>query len=420
MSQRRFHKKSRHGCLLCKRNRTKCDEQRPRCGRCSRIGSACSLADQPSDWLFVPAKHTPESQEDHPGPEMSTTTQPAPSSLSDEHSSRSASDVKSITMSTAGTEQSTVDFQFTDSERERLRLMSHYALHASKSITEIILPGDRDQSMWGDWVTELAFEHDFLLHGLLSISALHLALRGVSQQKHTVMAIRHHDLGVALFRPHLSNITYENHDAVFAFSCVVALYSFGIQRSSKSMEDPLTNIHQVLTLVRGSAIALKPSHEAREQSRWSVLMLPYPFVFTGRLPVVIEDMLSKLRQRIPATPFAGSHTGIYLSAIQTLRDTLTMTIMYRRQKMTHSYFPAVCPPEFWAMVRIAEPLALAILANHAITLHWMGNSIWMEGWGKQTVDAVRQALPPDWHECIAWAVQEVESPSEADDYELEP
>jgi hypothetical protein len=50
------------------------------------------------------------------------------------------------------------------------------------------------------------------------------------------MAIRHHDLGVAMFRPHLSNITPENHDAVFAFSCIVVLYTFGIQRPFEPTE----------------------------------------------------------------------------------------------------------------------------------------------------------------------------------------
>ncbi|PYH92070.1 hypothetical protein BO71DRAFT_330738 [Aspergillus ellipticus CBS 707.79] len=410
MSQRRFHKKSRHGCSQCKRNRTKCDERMPLCGRCRRIGATCSLADQPSGLLFVPAKY-PGPHEEHSRTEMPSSTS-APSSLSDECSSSAAP--------TSDMDKPAVEFQFSYPEKERLRLMNHYALHASKSITEVILPGEQDQSMWGDWVAELAFDYDFLLHGLLSISALHLALCGISRQKHIVMAIHHHNLGVALFRPHLLSITHENHDAVFAFSCVVALYSFGIQRCSESLEDPLTNIYQVLILVRGSAIALKPNYEARAQSRWSVLMLPYPFVFTGNLPGRIEDMLRSLRQRIATTSSALSSAGIYHSAIQALRDTLTMTLMYRRQKMTLSYFPSLCPPEFWEMVRIADPLALAILANYVITLHWMRKNIWMQGWGKETVDAIRQALPPEWQECIAWAVQEIEHPSEVVHYEIEP
>ncbi len=205
---------------------SQCDENKPKCGRCERIGSDCSLADQNSDLIFVPAKQINiqkvRANNDLPSNKSSL------SSLFSEHSINPAENFKSITISTPNTEQSIIGSHFTDSEREQLRLMNHYALHTSKSITEITIPEDRDHSIWGNWVTELAFGNDFLLHGLLSLSALHLALCGVSRKDHIVIAIHHHSLGVELFRPHLSNITTDNYDAVFAFSCVIAFYSFGI------------------------------------------------------------------------------------------------------------------------------------------------------------------------------------------------
>ncbi|PWY80266.1 hypothetical protein BO94DRAFT_470979 [Aspergillus sclerotioniger CBS 115572] len=414
MSQRRFHTKSRHGCVQCKKNRTKCDENKPHCGRCKRIGAVCSLADQPSNLVFLPAKNVDVQAQ---ASNESSHNKQKSSSLSDEYSSPSPGDLLSVTMSTPSTEQSNAESYFARSEKERLRLMNHYALHTSRSITEIILPKDQDQSMWGDWVPELAFEHDFLLHGLLGLSALHLALRGISQQKHTVMAIHHHNLGLALFRPHLSNVTPDNRDAIFAFSCVVALYTFGIQRSSEPTEDPINRIYHVFSMIRGSALFVKSDHDAMEQSHWSVLMLPYPFP-SVKLPGEMEDMLNTILQRIPTTSTA-TQIEIYQPAIRTLRDSLAMAILYRRTKMTLSYFPVVCPPEFWAMVRISEPLSLAILANYAVTLHWLRMNIWMECWGKEIVNAVHQVLPLDWHDCIAWAVRETDRPSQADDYEIE-
>ncbi|GKZ26144.1 hypothetical protein AbraIFM66950_000342 [Aspergillus brasiliensis] len=230
------------------------------------------------------------------------------------------------------------------------------------------------------------------------------------------MAIRHHDLGVALFRPYLSNITPENHDAVFAFSCIVVLYTFGIQRPSESTEDPIDRLHQVFSLIRGSSFLVKADHETMARSRWSILMLPHPVPPTVLSPE-LEDVLSKLLLRAAMTPTAA-RIGIYEPAIQTLRDSLTIAVIYRRTKMTFSYFAVICPPEFWSMVRIGEPLALAILANYAVTLDWLRRNIWMACWGRKIVDAARQALPQCWHECIAWAVQETERPSEADEIEV--
>lgn len=42
--KRKFHKKSRKGCLTCKRRRVKCDEGRPVCGNCERMGIECVYA----------------------------------------------------------------------------------------------------------------------------------------------------------------------------------------------------------------------------------------------------------------------------------------------------------------------------------------------------------------------------------------
>ncbi|KAH1350716.1 hypothetical protein KXV81_007808 [Aspergillus fumigatus] len=44
---RRPHKKSRAGCLTCKRRRVKCDETRPFCRRCEKLGAPCSYGGSP-------------------------------------------------------------------------------------------------------------------------------------------------------------------------------------------------------------------------------------------------------------------------------------------------------------------------------------------------------------------------------------
>jgi hypothetical protein len=45
---RRGHFKSRLGCLNCKRRRVKCNEQRPTCSPCQRLGLECDYATTPA------------------------------------------------------------------------------------------------------------------------------------------------------------------------------------------------------------------------------------------------------------------------------------------------------------------------------------------------------------------------------------
>jgi hypothetical protein len=311
-------------------------------------------------------------------------------------------------MPQSSSEQSIVEPNFTDRDREQLRLMSHYTLHASNSLAEITIPKDRDQSLWSTWVTELAFECDFLLHGILSLSALHLALCGVSRQKNTVLAIRHHDLGVALFRPHLSSITAGNYNAMIAFSCVIAFYAFGIHRCSEPDESPITKLHQVLTLVRGSSVILKADYEAVHRSRWSAIMSELPINGPRELPDDVEDMISKLQQGVSTMTLVTEQEHVYRSTIGALRDGLKYALTYLFTQKTITLFVLKCPVGFWNMISTGEPLALAILANYAVIFHWQRKNIWMEGWGKDIVTAVRDAIPPQWHECIHWAQRETE------------
>lgn len=355
-------------------------------------------------------------------------------------SNGSAEYLQSLTLSTPNTETTSSSSSsandsesFTDGERDRLRLMHHYVRHTAKSLTEVTIPDDdQDHSMWGDWVTELALEkeNDFLLHAILSLSALHLALRGVSRQRNILIALHHHGLGVALIRPHVSAISVENYDVVFAFSCIVAFYSFGIRRiwgngsnetntdTDSETNDTLAKIQEVLIFIRRTSVIVKVAHEARDRSPWSRMLIPYPFQNLNPLPSEIEDMLSTLLRRVSAvvsatdspSPTTTVLTEVYTSAIQALRDNLSLATTYRQGRMTMTWFLVVSPAEFWELMAAREPLALAILANYAVVLYWQRRNIWLAGWGTATVEVVRRALSPDqeWQDCIAWAVRETE------------
>lgn len=82
----------------------------------------------------------------------------------------------------------------------------------------------------------------------------------------------------------------------------------------------------------------------------------------------MEDMLSKLLQRTSTTISAATQEGMYTLAIQTLRDNLIIAVAYQHAQRTATLFPILSPTDFWEMVSIGEPLALAILANYAVIL----------------------------------------------------
>lgn len=74
--KRKFHKKSRKGCATCKRRRVKCDEKRPICGNCERMGIEC---------VYL----IPEGPEDSPPADCQTSMSPPQSNSSRRSSSTS-------------------------------------------------------------------------------------------------------------------------------------------------------------------------------------------------------------------------------------------------------------------------------------------------------------------------------------------
>ncbi|OKL61760.1 hypothetical protein UA08_02354 [Talaromyces atroroseus] len=412
MSQRRFHTKSRYGCLQCKQTRKKCDENRPRCGRCKRIGQDCSLSAGSPNLVFISSNLTTQRRRSRVGsPELQSESGLAtsPTTSGGDFANSSPEEVSTSPSFTSMSESSAPNSYFTDAERDRLRLMHHYTLHTAPTLGQLSIPEGRDQTLWTDFAIELAFENDLVLHGLLSLSALHLALCGISKRKNTILAVHYHDMGLALFRLHLSNISEHNYNAIFAFNCIVMLYAFGIQRCSESTTNTIAKIHQILTLFANAKTITKSHIETLRSSPWSVLMLPEPFPSADqRLSDEVETMLAKLIQRASVTATTASRAATYLSAIQSLRYIFILMSTKRPGQVALVIFTVAAPSQFWDMVKDGDPLALAILANYAVILYWLRDNIWLEGWGKETIDAVHEALTPEWYDCISWALGKTE------------
>lgn len=369
-----------------------------------RKGATCSFLDLQSSLIIISASQlkTPHQQR-HPEAKDGSDSDIIPTIASSATSERT--DDRSISLS-----EVLGGSHFTTAERDNLRLMSHYASYACMAIAGPTSITREVLFLWRDYVPQLAFEHDYLLHGLLGLSSLHLALSQPSlPHEHAVLATHHHNVGIAVFRAQLTNITANNINALFAFSCILVLYSFGIYRSVESQLDPIAKIHEVLTLVRGTGVIVRSGCHWLQQGPMSAALMPQAADSTRELSVEMEGVLTELSRRIHTTVATTVHGDVYAAAISTLRHNFVLATERPDAILAIVLFPIMVRPEFLVLVCIGEPLALAILANYAVILHWLRGHIWLEGWGKQVIDAVHQALPQNWHECIAWAVLEARS-----------
>lgn len=296
---------------------------------------------------------------------------------------------------------------FTVRERDDLLLMHHFTLTAYKAVG--VSP--EAAIVWRDLVPQLAFEYDFLLHGILAVTALHLALTSPSNKEvHSATAMRHYTAALELFRPYLSSITSCNISPIFAFSCLVPIYIFGYPHTSSLPSNPLPEMLEIIGVLRGCAGIVRSGNEWLESGPFKHLLLPSPTEPSQALPIDIEVALSRLSIYNSKTTTDPTLLNNYSGAIGILRESFKLALNTPGEQKVALPFPILISPEVPMRMRERDPMSLVILAHYGVILHWLSTSIWMRGWGALVVDAVKETVGGDWNECITWAVEDVKQP----------
>lgn len=135
-----------------------------------------------------------------------------------------------------------------------LMLMNKWTASTWRSLVD---QEDKYQEVWQTVAPTDALSNPFLMHGILALSALHLASeshdRPEKSREHRAAALRHHDQAIALFRPHLNKITAHNCHTIFGFSALLVVLSFAlpgfpIEETTKS---PVEELLMIITLLKG-------------------------------------------------------------------------------------------------------------------------------------------------------------------------
>ncbi|ODV83545.1 hypothetical protein CANARDRAFT_238179 [[Candida] arabinofermentans NRRL YB-2248] len=244
--KRKYHKKSRKGCATCKKRKVKCDEARPMCNNCDRMGIEC-------------AQHHEQRSEPNMLPNIIDDAPP---------SARSSLPISFDT----NQQLNMLD----------LRLMYHYTTKVWPTITEA---GISDSKIWSEDIPMLAFKYPFLMHSVLAFAATHLSRteRGLDQcvTCHRADALR-------LLREAVLEMSPDNTDALVAAALILIMDSLAnaslpTSTSLKSLPPSAWIFH-----VKGAATILTAVWPLSEKSRF------YKFISVdlGDLGDIEYDLIS--------------------------------------------------------------------------------------------------------------------------------
>ena len=115
-----------------------------------------------------------------------------------------------------------------------LELLHHYSSSTHHAMGCLFELGD---DIWQVYVVQEGFKHDFLLNGIFSLAALHIASQNVEPSStFTLKASEYLEVALGKFRILLSVIQADNVDALFAFAIIISA-SMMVQLQASSVAD---------------------------------------------------------------------------------------------------------------------------------------------------------------------------------------
>ncbi|KAJ5225061.1 hypothetical protein N7468_006286 [Penicillium chermesinum] len=395
MALRRPHRKSRHGCMECKRRRVKCDEARPTCSNCAKRHSECEYGSS-SSLLWANEETSSRQSFRASGSDSGQPSDPAigsPGSDSLGILGRFSSDNSSPTPAL---------------NIHDLELMMQWCNETYHTLSR----GPETDRIWRNAVPEEALTHPFLMHGILALSSLHLARTGPDPSQRAAYlnrAVAHQNQALALFRELLSDIQESNAKAMFAFSGIVVVYTYGFPHSP-DVHDPwscIDDFHQVLVLTRGIQQVIR----APTSSLGSSSFAPIFSIEEARAPLP-ETTTAVLRHLHEANASCGARgqaheTEIYAATIDDLGEMLSFVYAGGTATTIAGHWAIRLPARFMELLREREPFALVMLAHYGVLLQHLKHRWCFDEWSVRVAKAVWAILDDQWRPLVHWAMREI-------------
>ena len=349
---------------------TQCDERPPRCANCIKWGKTCDyelLGFQPSR-ASTPPKGGPQTR-------------------------KNKKVTKRIFIPRSPPEMNLI----------QLELMHHYSIYTSSTLLDATDPGLN----WDAVVPHQALSHEFLMHAVLAVSALHIVhLRGLTEstEGYLVQARSHHNEAFKLFRSDITEITSKNCTAAVTFSVLVLIFSCGTSQLVDPLQ-PHNPIDNMITLLKSFRGYWKLFSSLQHWISMGPLGGLPPLRSIGRLPFRFQtdsamEALSALEILNAASPDSDEDKQTYQDTIINIKQSLQNGCALPRV-----LWSVTVSDEYMMLLEQNRPMALIILAHGAV--HHAPYRWFVHNLGPETVKFIERLLDPEWKPFLAWPLREL-------------
>ncbi|KAH8667825.1 hypothetical protein BGZ61DRAFT_558300 [Ilyonectria robusta] len=420
---RKPHRKSRDGCVSCKRRKVKvapsldifCDEEKPSCANCVRFGIPCSFVPQDlsahglvgDNGVPPPA---PRRGPGRPRKDWATLARPLLQAMEKFEISR---------VSPTPVERVPCSLNVTDAE-----LLLHYTAQTAPTLAGSDDPKSEIALFWARNVPRMGLSYHFVFHFAYSLAGYHLAY---SQPANSDSQVRYRSIARRYAEMGLSELN-KGHPTINESNCG-ALYVAAMLMCYCAVADGPMGPNDLLVCNAGDGAA--PFWLPRIQGvRLIRQMIEPATLFTGlteplgrpggndlgQMPMHLHDgaihldwvePLDKLRMWIASHD--SPDTVIYIQALASLSTVYEAN--YGNSRGTREASPSDYHALGWlyrlqdvfvARVQRKEPNALLVLAHYTPMLMSLKTCWFFDGWAIHLLTSIREMLSPDLTSWLKW------------------
>ncbi|KAL3472568.1 hypothetical protein BJX99DRAFT_213075 [Aspergillus californicus] len=379
MPSRRSHTKSRNGCKECKRRRVKCNEQYP-CHFCLKSNSVC---------IYGPQSTEPKDNSPSLGPTGASTS----------------AEIDAIT--TAVDSSSFTLFNGANSWCQDLELMHHFTTVVSKTLAS----RKAVQDVWGIALPREAYSCEYLMHGLLALSASHLAtLNSGRVADYTNLSASHLHRALCLYRQVLANISITNCVPIFALSSLLVIHVCAQPVLDKS-RPTVEKLMKLFNMCRGVGTILAPYDvHVLQSSLSSLLHDDYNFFNTLQRSKDIHPTnpqashVARLRDLIKRQMLDDTEESVYFHALSQLEASFDFIQAANKPLEWGMAFvwPVILKQEFLNLLGRLRPVPLVILSYYCMLLCQFNDLWFLDGWAKALLTEIGDTLTSELQVWIDW------------------
>jgi hypothetical protein len=308
---------------------------------------------------------------------------------------------------------------------EDMALLHHWITVASHSI----LKTHELDHYWHSVLPSIGFRHQYVIHSILSLSALHIAHTNPPDKEALLdLAAEHRSNALDGFTKDLHIVGFDNSTAIFANSTLVFFYAFASFSKTFAGEKSNSNIRtaQVLgkewiVLVRGTAAVLEPVRmHIREGPLRAFLELHNFYELEDAMNSAddsgFEDRLLDVKKIWTAHKHAKvynetSHIllrcNAWMAQFKIMTDEAKSAFGYNRFCSGPFIWLIFAPEKYIILQQQRQPPALILFAYYGVLLHRLNSYWWAEGCGQSIVTAVDACLGPYWSSLLEWPKEAV-------------